>query len=34
MELWDAYDKGLNKIDGLILTRGKPIPRGNVIKLR
>ena len=28
MELWDAYDKGLNKIDGLILTRGKPIPRG------
>ncbi len=28
MELWDAYDKNLNKIDGFTLIRGEPIPDG------
>ncbi len=28
MEIWDAYDKDLNKIKGMTLTRGEPIPRG------
>ena len=26
MEYWDAYDKDLNKIDGITLVRGEPIP--------
>ena len=26
MELWDAYDEKLNKIDGVVLVRGKQIP--------
>lgn len=26
MELWDAYDERLNKIDGVILIRGEQIP--------
>lgn len=26
MELWDAYDEGLNKIDGIVLIRGEQIP--------
>lgn len=26
MELWDAYDEGLNKIDGSVLVRGEQIP--------
>ena len=28
MEIWDAYDEKLNKIDGLSLVRGEPIPDG------
>ena len=28
MELWDAYDEGLNKIDDMTLIRGKRIPEG------
>lgn len=28
MEIWDAYDKGFNKIDGMSLVRGEPIPDG------
>ncbi|MBE6835714.1 MAG: NUDIX hydrolase [Ruminococcaceae bacterium] len=28
MELWDAYDRNLNKIDNLILIRGEKIPDG------
>ncbi len=28
MELWDAYDKNFNKIDGITLIRGEPIPDG------
>ncbi len=28
MELWDAYDADLNKIDGVTLVRGEPIPKG------
>ena len=27
-ELWDAYDKNFNKIDGITLVRGEPIPSG------
>ena len=27
-ELWDAYDQHFQKIDSLILTRGRPIPEG------
>lgn len=26
MELWDAYDENLNKIDDMVLVRGDPIP--------
>ncbi len=28
IELWDAYDNKLNKIDGITLVRGQPIPPG------
>ncbi|MBO2516713.1 MAG: NUDIX hydrolase [Clostridiales bacterium] len=28
MELWDAYDKDFNRIDGVTLFRGEPIPDG------
>lgn len=28
MELWDAYDEGLNKTDGSVLVRGDQIPNG------
>ena len=28
MELWDAYDRNFNKIDGVALVRGEPIPEG------
>lgn len=28
MELWDAYDRGLNKIEGVTLVRGEEIPEG------
>lgn len=28
MELWDAYDSNFNKIDGVTLVRGQPIPEG------
>ncbi|WP_026526126.1 NUDIX hydrolase [Butyrivibrio sp. VCD2006] len=28
MELWDAYDDKLNKIDGVTLVRGEQIPEG------
>ena len=28
MEIWDAYDNKLNKIDGITLVRGQPIPSG------
>ena len=28
MELWDAYDKGFNKIDSQTLVRGEPLPEG------
>lgn len=28
MELWDAYDGDFNKIDGVTLVRGGPIPKG------
>lgn len=28
MELWDAYDRDFNRIDGQILVRGEPIPDG------
>lgn len=28
MEKWDAYDKNLNKLDGVTLTRGEDIPSG------
>ena len=28
MELWDAYNKDFNKIENMILERGKPIPEG------
>ena len=28
MELWDAYDSKLNKIDGVTLVRGEQIPDG------
>ena len=28
MELWDAYDENLNKIDDMTLIRGKRIPEG------
>ena len=27
-ELWDAYNGELNKIEGMILKRGEPIPKG------
>ena len=27
-ELWDAYDKEFNKINGVTLVRGEPIPAG------
>lgn len=27
-ELWDAYDVGLNKLDGITLERGKELPNG------
>ena len=28
MELWDAYDRELNRIDGITLVRGEAIPAG------
>lgn len=28
MELWDAYDENLNKMDGVTLIRGEPIKEG------
>ncbi len=28
MEIWDAYDEKMNRIDDVILVRGKPIPNG------
>ena len=28
MELWDAYDENMNKIGGVTLVRGEPIPDG------
>lgn len=28
MELWDAYDRDLNIVDGVTLVRGEPIPEG------
>ncbi len=28
MELWDAYDEHLNRLEGMTLVRGKPIPDG------
>ena len=28
MELWDAYDSKLNKIDGMTLIRGEEVPNG------
>ena len=28
MEVWDAYDSKLNKIDGVTLVRGEQIPDG------
>ena len=27
-ELWDAYDVGLNKLNGVTLVRGELIPQG------
>ena len=27
-ELWDAYDIGLNKLDGVTLVRGEKLPDG------
>jgi len=28
MELWDAYDKDMNRIEGVTLVRGEPVPEG------
>ena len=28
MEIWDAYDRNFNKLPGVRLIRGKPIPEG------
>ena len=28
MEIWDAYDRDFNKIEGATLVRGEPIPEG------
>ncbi len=28
MELWDAYDEKLNKIEGMTLVRGEEVPDG------
>ncbi len=28
MELWDAYDRDFNRIEGATLVRGEPIPKG------
>ena len=28
MELWDAYDRNMNKIENMALIRGKQIPNG------
>lgn len=28
MEIWDAYDERMNKIDGVTLIRGEPVPDG------
>lgn len=28
LELWDAYDRDMNKIDDMVLVRGRPIPNG------
>ena len=28
MELWDAYDKDFNRIEGISLVRGEPVPAG------
>ena len=27
-ELWDAYDNNFNKLNGITLVRGEPIPDG------
>lgn len=28
MELWDAYDSDLHRVEGITLTRGEPVPAG------
>ncbi|MBR6889539.1 MAG: NUDIX hydrolase [Clostridia bacterium] len=28
MELWDAYDRDFNRIEGVTLVRGEPVPEG------
>lgn len=28
MEIWDAYDEHLNRVDGVTLIRGEPVPEG------
>lgn len=28
MEIWDAYDESLKKMDGMTLVRGEPVPEG------
>ena len=28
MEIWDAYDEHLNRVDGMTLIRGEPVPEG------
>ncbi|MCM1187866.1 MAG: NUDIX hydrolase [bacterium] len=28
MEIWDAYDRNMNKIEGVSLVRGEPLPEG------
>ncbi len=28
MELWDAYDQSMNKLEGMTLVRGEPVPEG------
>ncbi len=28
MEIWDAYDEKMNRIDGMSLVRGEPVPEG------
>ena len=31
MELWDAYDRELNKLGGVTLVRGEEVPTGCII---